>query len=60
MADNKIKTIYNPCYHCYQGAVGYCSDYGCQYALEPWAQDLETLQVDVPVEIEECVDDGRE
>ena len=53
MAENKTKTIYNPCYHCYQGAVGYCSDYGCQYALEPWAQDLERLQVDVPVEIDE-------
>ena len=39
-----MKTIQNPCYHCYAGAVGDC---GCTFRFESWAQDLEAETVEV-------------
>lgn len=53
------KTIDNPCYHCYQGAVGYCYDYYCKYAYEDWSQDLDALEIEVPDDKEEAENDER-
>lgn len=38
--------IENPCYHCYQGAIGECIR--CKYGGEYWSGDLgaETVEVD--------------
>lgn len=38
--------IENPCFHCYQGAIGECIR--CKYGGEYWSGDLgaETIEVD--------------
>lgn len=38
--------IENPCFHCYQGAIGECIR--CEYGGEYWSGDLgaETIEVD--------------
>ena len=43
----KYKTIDNPCYHCYVGAIGECSMTGCKYLLNSWSQDLESETIEI-------------
>ena len=41
-----MSEIENPCYHCYQGAIGECIR--CKYGGEHWSGDLgaETVEVE--------------
>ena len=50
-----MSEIQNPCYHCYQGAIGECIR--CKYSGEYWSGDLGAETVEV--EKEECAENGR-
>ena len=45
--------IENPCFHCYQGAIGECIR--CEYGGEYWSGDLgaETIEVDYDNSVKE-------
>ena len=43
----KYKTIDNPCYHCYAGAIGECAMTGCKYLLNSWSRDLESETIEI-------------
>ena len=41
------KTVENPCFHCYAGAIGECSMTPCKHQLKPWSKDVETMEIEV-------------
>lgn len=43
----KYKTIDNPCYHCYTGAIGECAMIECEHLLNSWSQDLESETIEI-------------
>jgi len=36
---------YNPCYHCYTGAIGECALAHCKYRLKSWSGDVESEEI---------------
>ena len=40
-------TFYNPCYHCYVGAIGECAMTQCKNQNQPWSKDVVSKQIEI-------------